>query len=127
MIIGLGCDICNISRIEDIYKKYGLRFAKRILGKMEYQEFLSINDKPRKVSFLAKRFAAKEAFVKALGIGFDGIKFRDAEIAHNAKGKPCFILAGEALRQTEAIKAKNIQVSLSDDNPFAQAVVTIEN
>ena len=130
MIIGLGNDICNINRIEKAYQKYGAMFIKRCYGKDEREELNDILEKKDKlISSLAKRFAAKEAFVKALGTGFSqGIGWSEIEIVHDKNGKPQLQISGKA---EEILKQKvdswHLWVSLSDDEPWAEAVVVIES
>ena len=118
MIIGLGSDICNIRRVEKAYERFGGRFLDAIGG-----------DKARFTASLAKRFAAKEAFVKALGTGFaHGISWAEIEVVHLPGGRPAFRVSGQAeavLRKI--IPASRLWLSLSDDYPLAQAVVIIES
>ena len=86
MIFGIGTDIVEIQRIEKIFSKFNNRFAKKILSKKEYEAF-QISNAP--AHFLAKRFAAKEAVAKALGLGFrDPISFHGIEVDHNDLGAP---------------------------------------
>ena len=88
MIFGIGTDIVEIQRIENIFSKFNNRFAKKILSKKEYEAF-QISNAP--AHFLAKRFAAKEAVAKALGLGFrDPISFHGIEVDHNDLGAPFF-------------------------------------
>ena len=84
MIIGLGSDICNIRRVEKAYERFGGRFLARCFGAEERRELDAIGgDKARFTASLAKRFAAKEAFVKALGTGFaHGIAWAEIEVVH---------------------------------------------
>lgn len=129
MIVGLGSDICNIERIEKAYRRFGQRFLFRCFGKEELSELKNIeNDPKRLVASLAKRFAAKESFVKALGSGFnDGISWAEIEVLHQANGRPVLKISGEAERMLKQIaKETNLWLSLSDDHPWAQAVVVIE-
>lgn len=132
MIVGIGSDIANISRIEETIKKFGIRFVNKIFTKNEIKEM----EKRKNISFreyvstAAKRFAAKEACSKALGTGFrEGVFWKNIEIKHLASGKPTLKLSGGALKHMEKLcdgGNANIQVSLSDDYPWAQAFVVIE-
>ena len=127
MIIGLGNDICNIERIEQSYKKFGQHFIKRCFGKNEQKELQQIADEKKFFSSLAKRFAAKEAFSKALGTGFrNGLAWAEIEILHEKDGQPKVCLCEKTEQLAKEKGAKKIFVSLSDDYPFAQAVVIIE-
>ncbi|MBP3546482.1 MAG: holo-ACP synthase [Alphaproteobacteria bacterium] len=127
MIIGLGNDICNIGRIEQSYKKFGQHFIKRCFGKNEQKELQQIGDEKKFCSSLAKRFAAKEAFSKALGTGFrNGLAWAEIEILHEKDGRPYVCLCEKTEQLAKEKGAKKFFVSLSDDYPFAQAVVIIE-
>ncbi len=133
MIIGIGSDIVDIRRIEDILNRHGKRFEKRCFTQDE-QELA----KKRRSSGLnayhstyAKRFAAKEACVKALGTGFiDDIKYKDINVIHDKSGQPFIELRGAALRKLNSLIPQNmnphIHLSLSDELPYAQAFVVIE-
>ncbi len=129
MILGLGCDIVNIKRIEKS-ADFLEHFKRKILGVEELQELSSRNITENKslACLLAKYYAGKEAFVKALGTGFiDGIFLKDIQIKHNPLGKPYFQISGSALKYLEKLTAKpTLHLSLSDDYPYAQAVVIIE-
>jgi len=125
-IFGLGTDIVNIKRMEHSLKKNGFSFKNRIFSKKE----ISYCEKKKDSSaFYAKRFAAKEAFSKALGTGIrKGINLKNIEISNNVHGKPFILLKGSLANYLEKkIKSKkyDIHLSLSDDKPWAQATVII--
>ena len=126
IIFGIGTDIVNIKRLEASIKKYGKAFKTRIFSKGEIQY---CEKKKNSISFYAKRFAAKEALSKALGTGIrKGINFKNIEISNNKLGKPSIKLSGStATYLKRKIKAKkySIYLSLSDDEPWAQATVII--
>lgn len=129
MIVGLGNDIVNIERIQNT-RDYLQHFAARILGTDEQAEIRK-NGAAEDMRFrelLAKYYAAKEAFVKALGTGFrDGIFFKDIQVLHNSLGKPELKISGTADKYLKKLAAKpRLHVTLSDDMPFAFAVVIIE-
>lgn len=125
-IFGTGIDIININRIKLIIKKKKL-FKKRIFSK---KEIIYCEKKKNKDSFYAKRFAAKEAFSKALGVGISqGLCFNEIEIQNNAKGKPVINILGKSRKIVEEIinkKKFKIFLSLSDEISFAIALVIIE-
>lgn len=126
MIGGLGSDICNIRRIEQTLQKFGRRFIERIFSPAEQKE---MEETCRYfAASAAKRFAAKEAFSKALGTGFaQGMKWSEVEILHQESGQPFIRLSGRCRYLAEQLAPQNkIWVSLSDDYPYAQAVVIIE-
>ena len=125
-IFGIGTDIVNIKRMDQSLKKHGFGFKKRIFSKKE----ISYCEKKKDSSaFYAKRFAAKEAFSKALGTGIrKGIDLKNIEIFNNAYGKPFILLKGNLsnyLKKKIKSKKYDIHLSLSDDKPWAQATVII--
>jgi holo-[acyl-carrier protein] synthase len=127
MILGVGSDIIDIRRIERTLERYGERFLDRVFTQTERSKSDRLAN--RAASY-AKRFAAKEACAKALGTGFRaGVFFRDLGVVNLASGKPTMQLSGGALARLAAItpagmKAQ-IDVSLTDDIPHAQAIVII--
>jgi holo-[acyl-carrier protein] synthase len=125
-IFGIGTDIVNIKRINKSLKKNKGIFKKRIFSK---KEIVYCEKKKNPSSFYAKRFAAKEAFSKALGTGIRrGINFKDIEISNDYLGKPIINLKGETanfLKKEIKSKKYSIHLSLSDDTPWAQATVII--
>lgn len=131
MIIGVGCDLVDIRRIENMLIKYDERFMLKIFATNELKSSIK---KEQLANFLAKRFAAKEAFVKALGLGFrKGIKWKDICLLKDELGKPYIKLSGEAKNQLQLLAKKSkkeseakIHVSLSDEPPYAQAMIVLE-
>ncbi len=125
-VIGLGTDIVNINRIKKIYSKYGNHFLNKILTESE-KKFEKTTSKSKKISTIAKRFAAKEAISKAIGYGFsNGIHFKNIEIYNDKSGKPFANLNGKAKSIVKKISRKyNIFLSLSDDKPWAVATALI--
>jgi holo-[acyl-carrier protein] synthase len=125
-IFGVGTDIININRLKKILKNNGDRFKKKIFS---INEIKYCENKKNPVSFYAKRFAAKEAFSKALGTGIrKEIKFKDIQISNDLYGKPYINLKGGTEKYfKKKIKSKKyfIYLSLSDDLPWAQATVII--
>ena len=125
-IFGIGTDIVNIKRMDNLLKRRGLSFKNKIFSKKEISYCLR---KKNPSAFFAKRFAAKEAFSKALGTGIrKGIKLKDIEVSNNIHGKPFIFIKG-SLQKFLKKKFKNkkyyIYLSLSDDIPWAQATVII--
>ena len=125
-IFGIGTDIISIKRINNSIKKGGHNFKKKIFSDRE----IKYCEKKRNPSaFYAKRFAAKEAFTKALGTGIrKGISLKDIEIFNDTTGKPNIKLKGTAnniLKKKIKKDKYNIYLSLSDDEPWAQATVII--
>jgi holo-[acyl-carrier protein] synthase len=137
MILGLGTDIVNIERIEKLVKKFGENFYKRILSKSELKklsEIKNINEIKNKNVFCAKRFCAKEAFAKALGVGLGrGINFADIIINNDIMGKPIIELTDKGaefvcqLFKKKTLDDLKFSISISDDYPFANAVAMVEN
>jgi len=129
VIIGLGSDLCNIARIGNSLARFGERFENRVFTDIEIA-------KARRRPFTiagtyAKRFAAKEAFSKAVGTGFRrGVFMKDIGVVNAPSGAPTLALSGgAALRLEEMTPAGHearIHLSLTDDHPWAQAFVIIE-
>ena len=125
-IFGIGTDIVNIRRIEQSLKKNKFSFKNKIFSKKE----ISYCEKRKNSgAFYAKRFAAKEAFSKALGTGIrKGVNLKNIEITNNVHGKPSIYLKGNLanyLKKKIKCKKYDIHLSLSDDKPWAQATVII--
>ena len=132
MIVGIGTDIVRIDRIKSIYDQYGDRFARRILGPNELIEYLRRQSKipagaDRAMRYLAKRFAAKEAFSKAVGLGFRGpMTLLSVEFLNNAAGKP-IALARKAMLDYMNQREWVAHISISDEIDSATAFVVIEH
>ncbi|MDX9741560.1 MAG: holo-ACP synthase [Gammaproteobacteria bacterium] len=123
-IHGIGTDIVRVSRMEDSIRRHGERIAARILTAAELEEYRLSRLQAR---FLAKRFAAKEAMVKALGTGFSrGIGLRDVAVSHEPGGRPFLICTGTAQRACEAIGITATHLSLTDEAEYAVAFVVME-
>jgi holo-[acyl-carrier protein] synthase len=127
MILGLGSDLVDIRRIEEVIARFGDRFLDRIFTDAERRKCEPRSD--RAASY-ARRFAAKEACSKALGTGFrDGVFWRDVGVVNLASGQPAMRLTGGALRRLAQITppgmVSRLNVTLTDEPPMAQAVVII--
>jgi len=130
MIIGIGTDIVNIARIEKILSKHSTRFLNRLFTSQEQQVLEKYTHPKRRISAIAKRFAAKEAIAKAFGTGISQeVRFHDMEITHDSRGKPLVILSERAQNYLASLRPsgilKTIDLSISDDYPWAQAFVII--
>ncbi|WMY95284.1 MAG: holo-ACP synthase [Arsenophonus sp.] len=124
-IIGIGADLVEIIRIENIIKRSKDRLAIRILSCKEREEY-QYHGNP--IYFLAKRFAAKEAALKAFGTGVrNGLMFNQFEIINDQLGKPNINLLKQAKIIAKKIGVRKIHVSLSDEKKYAYAIVIIEN
>jgi len=122
-IIGTGIDIVQISRIEKSLQRYKDNFAEKILHDIEMEEFNAASNKP---AFLAKRFAVKEAFVKALGTGIrDNVSWRKMYVVHDEKGKPSLSFTKEFAKELNT-EILDVHVSISDEKEYvvAQALIT---
>jgi holo-[acyl-carrier protein] synthase len=131
MIIGIGTDIVEISRIQTVFDKQSEIFLDRILTQDERATFEERRASNRHIQFLATRFAAKEACAKALGCGFrGGVKMKEIGIIHDEKLCPHLVLTGEALKTLEAKivsdQMPHLHVSLSDEKHYAVATVIAE-
>ncbi len=127
MILGIGNDLIDIRRIEQTLDRFGDRFVRRIFTDTEKKK----SDKRRlRAASYAKRFASKEACSKALGTGFrKGVFWRDMGVINLPSGKPTMALSGGALKQLEKLTPKGmtaqIDLTITDDFPLAQAIVII--
>lgn len=123
MIVGIGSDVVNIDRISSLHMRYGNKFLERIYTTNEIIHYNSKKSEKNKIAYLARRFAAKEAFAKALGTGFGAhIAFRDVEVSNDENGKPYIMV----LKDGVVSEGTAIHVSMSDDYPVAIAYVVIE-
>jgi len=131
VILGIGSDLTDIRRIEKTLERFGERFEKRVFTDGEIAKAnRRAGAGPRiKAATLAKRFAAKEACSKALGTGIRGIRWREMEVANLPSGKPTLSLTGQAMERLQALTpqgfAPQIDLSMTDDYPLAQAFVVI--
>ena len=128
MIYGIGTDVCDIRRITAAYARRGERFAEKVLGPHEIEVFRTRLAKfeSRGMAYLATRFAAKEAFSKAIGLGLRlPMTWRDCEIVKAASGQPQVHLHG-ALATWFAARGLLAHVSVSDESETATAFVVVE-
>ena len=129
MIVGLGSDLCNIERIRASVDRFGARFEDRVFTASERAR---AQRRPfTAAGTYAKRFAAKEAFAKAVGTGFaDGVFMKDIGVVNAPSGAPTLALAGGAKAKLDAMipagHRARIHLTLTDDHPWAQAFVIIE-
>ena len=122
-VVGIGTDIVDIRRIENMAPAVLERFIKRVLTPSEIEKYQQTN---QPLAYLAKRWAAKEAAAKALGLGIaDGISFQDFTITNLPSGKPQLTLSGRALAVAEELTATDWQLSLSDEKHYAVAFVVL--
>lgn len=129
MIIGLGSDLCNIERIANSLDRFGERFENRVFTEIERAK--AARRPLTRAGTYAKRFAAKEAFSKAVGTGFRrGVFMRDIGVINATSGAPTLALTGGAALQLAEITPDGhssvIHLTLTDDHPWAQAFVVIE-
>ncbi|PHV51643.1 holo-ACP synthase [Janthinobacterium sp. BJB301] len=128
MIYGIGTDICKIPRIEAALARHGERFAKKILGPQELEKFRarSAKNAARGVRFLATRFAAKEAFSKAIGLGLRmPMTWPAAQMLNHPSGKPMIVCSGILAEFMEKNRL-SAQVTISDEEEYAVAFVIVE-
>lgn len=128
MIYGIGTDIIKIDRIEAALGRHGDRFAERVLGVEELQKYHSRKAKvaARGLRFLATRFAAKEAFSKAIGLGIHmPMTWRAAQILNAPSGKPVVVTSGK-LAEFMEMNGLTAQVTLTDEVDYAVAFVIVE-
>jgi holo-[acyl-carrier protein] synthase len=128
MIVGIGSDLCNIDRIQNSLDRFGERFLNRVFTDVERKKAAS---RPHTVAgTLAKRFAAKEAFSKAVGTGFKrGVFMKDIGVVNAPSGAPTIVATGGAKARLDALApeghAIDIHLTMTDDHPWAQAFVIL--
>lgn len=129
MIVAIGSDLCSIERIQASLDRFGERFEARVFTEIERAKAAA---RPfTRAGTLAKRFAAKEAFSKAVGTGFSrGVFMKDIGVVNSHSGAPTLALSGGAAERLAAITPEGhaavIHLTLTDDHPWAQAFVVIE-
>jgi holo-[acyl-carrier protein] synthase len=129
MIIGMGSDLCNIERIQNSLDRWGEKFELRCFTEIERAKAAK---RPfTRAGTYAKRFAAKEAFTKAVGTGFrNGVFHKDIGVVNAPSGAPTLALEGGARARLEALTPDGheviVHLTLTDDHPWAQAFVVIE-
>jgi holo-[acyl-carrier protein] synthase len=124
MVYGIGIDLVRVKRIEDALRRWGERFQEKVFTAGEINYCLpKRNPSPN----FAARFAAKEAFVKALGIGIRrGVHWKDVEVQRGPLGKPVLKLGGRAFEICQREKIEGIFLSLTHDHEYSSAVVVLE-
>lgn len=128
MIVGIGSDLCNIERIEASVARFGERFLNRVFTPVERAK---AERRPfTRAGTLAKRFAAKEAFSKAVGTGFKrGVYMKDIGVVNAASGAPMLLLTNGAKARVDALTPAghllDIHLTMTDDHPWAQAFVIL--
>lgn len=128
MIYGIGTDIIQISRVEAALARHGERFAEKVLGPEEMDKYRRRKAKveARGIRFLATRFAAKEAFSKAIGLGMRmPMTWRAMQTVNAPSGKPIVVTSG-ALKQFMEQNGLTAQVSITDEAEYAVAFVIVE-
>ncbi|AGH50565.1 MULTISPECIES: holo-ACP synthase [Sphingomonadales] len=128
MIIGIGSDLCNIERIQNSLDRFGERFVNRVFTDVERAK--AERRQLTRAATYAKRFAAKEAFSKAVGTGFrSGVFMKDIGVVNAPSGAPTLALTGGAKARLDAITppghAVDVHLTLTDDHPWAQAFVIL--
>lgn len=122
MIVGLGLDVVELSRITRLLDRFGAAFTRKILSPAECDGL-----PPQAAAYVAARFAAKEAAVKALGTGFSqGIGLQHIEVQKLPSGQPLLLLSGPAAARCAALGATRIHLSLTHGRETAAAVVILE-
>jgi holo-[acyl-carrier protein] synthase len=128
LIVGIGSDICNIERIERSLERFGDRFLNRVFT--EHERAKADSRPHTRAGTLAKRFAAKEAFSKAVGTGFKrGVYMKDIGVVNAPSGAPSLQLTGGARARLDALApaghALDIHLTMTDEYPWAQAIVIL--
>ena len=124
MIIGLGVDIAEVTRVREAIERHGERFLNRVFTPLEIAYCRRHKNCDER---FAARFAAKEAGMKAIGTGWrNGVTWRDFEVANAGSGRPGLKLTGKALEIYQKLGAKNIALSLTHTPEYAMAQVIVE-
>ena len=128
MIIGIGSDLCNIERIQASVDRFGERFLNRVFTDVERAK--AERRQMTMAGTLAKRFAAKEAFAKAVGTGFKrGVFMKDIGVVNAPSGAPTLHLTGGARARLDALAPAghsiDVHLTMTDDHPWAQAFVIL--
>ncbi|GAB6877534.1 holo-ACP synthase [Thermaerobacter litoralis] len=123
MIVGAGIDLVQVERIEAILRRRGWRWAERVFSP---EELAAAGSGPHRARRLAARWAAKEAFAKALGTGLRGFGWRDIRVRQDGAGRPWLEVSGRAAAMAEAAGVRRIHLSLSHDGQWAVAQVILE-
>jgi len=129
VIVGLGSDLCNIDRIQSSLDRFGTRFLNRVFTATERAK--AARRPFTAAGTLAKRFAAKEAFSKAVGTGFKrGVYMKDIGVVNAPSGAPTLVVTGGAKARLDAITPPghvlHVHLTMTDDHPWAQAFVILE-
>lgn len=123
MIYGIGTDLVRVARMQENINRYGDKFARRVLTRYEFDEY-SIHQQP--AHFIAKRFAAKEATAKAMGIGFsNGLSLRHIGVKHDDLGKPYIEYSGKGKALCRQYGISDSHISIADESDYAIAFVTL--
>lgn len=128
MIVGIGTDLCDVRRIREALERRGDRFAEKVLGERELAVWRARTARSpvRGLRYLATRFAAKEAFSKAIGLGIHlPMTWRRCEVLNAESGRPQIVLSGELATWFQA-KGWKAHVTVTDEGDLAQAFVVVE-
>jgi holo-[acyl-carrier protein] synthase len=124
MIVGIGTDVCSVERVAGVLERHGERFVRRILTPQERARYERTRDK---AGHLAKRFAAKEAFSKAIGTGIHPpFTWHSITVGRDPRGKPLILPSADMAKHLESLGVVRAHVSLTDDEDVAMAFVVLE-
>jgi holo-[acyl-carrier protein] synthase len=124
MILGIGTDVCSIGRVAEVLGRHGERFVHRILTPEERVRYERTRDK---AGHLAKRFAAKEAFSKAIGTGIHPpFRWHCITVGRDPRGKPLIVPSADMAKHLGTLGVTRAHISLTDDHDVAMAFVVLE-
>ncbi|WP_027847779.1 holo-ACP synthase [Marinospirillum minutulum] len=124
MIIGIGTDLAKIERFTAILQRRATAITQRLLTTKEQE---AMQQAASQAAFLAKRFAAKEALLKALGTGLrSGLSWQDMQVSNDELGKPIMVLTGKAAELASAKGVKTVHLTITDEKEMALAFVVLE-
>ena len=123
MLVGIGADVVDVGRIEKALTRWGERFIERVYTPAERA---SCRRKANALLYWAGRFAAKEAVLKALGVGLNGAGFKEVEVLHDAGGRPVVVLKGRAAVAARVLNVSRVLLTISHDTGTAVAFAVAE-
>lgn len=123
MVLGIGIDLVKVERLQHVIQRRGERWVERVFSPGERED---AGEGPHRLRRLAARWAAKEAFAKALGTGVRGFRWREIEVRRGAGGRPVLHLSGAAAERARTAGVVRVHLSLSHDSDWAVAQVVLE-
>lgn len=127
MILSIGTDIVNKQRVAKIFANFTSRFAAKVLSAQELIILSKLKLNEQKIAYIAKRFAAKEAISKAIGVGIGALGMKNLNILNNNVGKPYVLMNFDIVKYFPTLENITIDISLSDEKEYALAFAVIHS